>query len=113
MSTRLTPAESEEIQKRYAYLVNYDCENPNSPIDPMIYRDSNGDNLLHIASQRGDLRTVQLLVEAGLLIDERGDMDCTALHYARINGHDEVAEFLVRRGASQTLRNAFGRLPGK
>lgn len=113
MPKRLTPAEAEEIQKRYAYLTNDDSDDPSSPIDPLIYRDSNGDHLLHIASQRGDLRTVQLLVNAGVWIDQRGDMDCTALHYARMNGHNDLSEFLVRHGASQTLRNAFGRPPGE
>lgn len=113
MPRQLTPAEAEEIQRRYAYLVNYDSEDPNSAINPVTYKDSNGDHLLHIASQRGDLRTVQLLVEAGVKIDQTGDMGCTALHYARMNGHDEVAAFLVDQGALQTLRNAFGRLPGE
>jgi ankyrin repeat protein len=107
------PTEVAEIQKRYHYLVNYEADDPSSPIDPLTYTDSNGDHLLHIAAQRGDLRTVELLVKAGLDIDQTGDMGCTALHYAKLNGKDDVANFLLSHGASTSIRNDFGRLPGE
>ena len=111
MPRRLTAGELAELRERYSYLVNYQTEDPDSPIDPLTYADSNGDHLLHIAAQRGDLRTVELLLDAGVNIDQKGDMGCTALHYARLKRHEAVAELLLARGASSGLRNDFGRLP--
>ena len=113
MSVNLTPDEVAEVRERYRYLVNYTGHDPNAPIDPLTYSDSNGDHLLHIASQRGDLRTVELLVRAGVDVNKPGDMECTALHYAKLKGHEDVARFLLAHGASPTMRNAFGRLPGE
>jgi len=72
--------------------------------------DSNGDGLLHIASAAGDVRTVELLVEAGVDVDLLGDMDNTALHYASLKGHEEVAKFLIDHGANTAIENRFGKL---
>ncbi len=113
MSVSLTSDEIAELQQRYSYLMNYSGDDPNAPIDPLTYTDSNGDQLLHIAAQRGDLRTVELLVRAGVDVDKLGDMECTALHYAKLKGHENVAKFLLAHGASPTKRNAFGHLPGQ
>jgi ankyrin repeat protein len=108
----LKPSEIAEIQKRYYYLTNYESDDPGAPIDPPTYVDSNGDSLLHIASAAGDLRTVELLINAGVHIDLLGDMDNTALHYAKRKGHEEVARFLIDHGASSIVENRFGKLPG-
>lgn len=48
MSRSLTSTEIFELQKRYSYLVNYQAVNPIGPIDPITYKDSDGDSLLHI-----------------------------------------------------------------
>jgi ankyrin repeat protein len=106
----LKPTEIAEIQKRYYYLTNYEDDDPGAPINPTTYVDSNGDSLLHIASAAGDLRTVELLVSAGVDIDLLGDMDNTALHYAKSKGHEDVAKFLIGHGANTTLENRFGEL---
>jgi len=108
----LKPGEIAEIQKRYYYLTNYEGDDPSAPINPTTYVDSNGDSLLHIASSAGDLRTVELLINAGVDPDLLGDMDNTALHYAKSKGHEEVANFLIGHGASITIENRFGELAG-
>ena len=113
MPTALTPELTEEIQKRYYYLVNYETDDPNHPIDPMTYCDSNGDYLLHVAARRGDLRTVELLIGAGLDVNLIGDMGSTALHYAKSGGHTDVVDYLIRKGASTAIRDEFGHLPGE
>ncbi len=112
-SMKPTATQIAEIQKRYHYLVNYEAADPNNPIDPFTYTDSNGDHLLQIAVQRGDLPTVELLVSAGVDVNQTGDMGCTALHYAKLKGHDAIASFLLTHGASVTIRNGFGLLPGE
>jgi len=109
MSIIMTVEEKHEIQGRYHYLVNFG-EDPDAPIDPLTYVDSNGDHLLHIATRQGDLRTVELLIKAGQDVNQRGDMGCTALHYALMSGKADVAEFLLLNGADESVKNDFGRV---
>lgn len=111
MSLKLTESEISEIRTKYYYLVNYTSEDPNAPIDPANYVDSNGDNLLHIAAQLWDLKTIETLLGGGLDVNQTGDMGCTALHYARMKGREEVANFLLKHGASTSVLNDFGKTP--
>lgn len=111
MLKNLTPTQIDLLQKKYFYLVNYEADDPTSPINPLTYTDSGGDHLLHIAAQRGDLETVQLLVAAGVDVNLPGDMGSTALHYATGKRHTEAANFLLSRGASMSVEDDFGRTP--
>src|SRR5690242_2610644 len=104
----LTEAEVQELQAKYSYLTNYEAEEPDAPIDPLSYVDSNGDALLHLAAQRGDVRTVELLLRAGIDVNQIGDMGNTALHYAQT---EEMARLLLRHGASADVCNEFGKRP--
>lgn len=113
MSLNLTQAEVRELQEKYRYLTNYESDDPESPIDPSSYVDSNGDSLLHIAANAGDLRTVELLLKAGAAVNQTGDMGNTALHYARMNHRDDVARVLLAHGALTNVENDFGQLPGE
>jgi ankyrin repeat protein len=40
-----------------------------------------------------------ILLEAGAVIDAKGDRSCTPLYYAVMEGHVAVAEFLLQHGA--------------
>lgn len=104
----ISEADMQELQQKYSYLVNYESEDPDEPIDPLTYVDSNGDTLLHVAAQLGDLRTVELLLRAGVDVNQVGDMGNTALHYAK---SEEVASLLLAYGASPDVTNEFGRQP--
>jgi ankyrin repeat protein len=110
MSKKLTDAEILELQVRYRHLINYEADDPNEFIDPLTYVDSNKDSFLHIAAQLGDLRSVDLLLRAGVDVNRIGDMGCTALHCAKTK---EVADLLQAHGASIAIRNEFGKLPGE
>ena len=112
MSMKLNDELVSLLQKRYSYLTNFESGDPNAPIDPLSYRDAGGDNLILIAAQLGDLDTVELLVGAGMNIDEQGEMGFTALHYAYKRKHAEMVDFLLARGASKNIENDFGKLPG-
>lgn len=105
---KLTETEIQELQAKYSYLTNYEAEDPDASIDPLTYVDSNGDALLHIAAQRGDMRTVELLLTAGVDVNLVGDMGNTALHYAQT---EEVARLLLAHGASAEVCNEFGKRP--
>jgi ankyrin repeat protein len=104
-------SEIHEIQYRYRHLVNYQETDPDAPIDPLTYVDSNGDHLIHIAARSGDLRTVKSLLDEGVDPNLLGDMGCTPLHYARMEAKTDVADLLLSRGASPTIKNLFGDLP--
>lgn len=111
MSMKLSDEAISELQKKYDYLINYESSDPTAPIDPLTYVDSGGDSLVHIAAQHGDLNTIKLLVEAGIDIDQKGDMGFTALHYAYDSKHLGVVDFLLARGASPDIENEFGKVP--
>jgi ankyrin repeat protein len=112
MSLRLDAEITAEIQQKYFYLTNYESDDPTDAIDPLTYVDSNGDSLLHIAAQNGDATTIGLLLDAGLDVNQLGDMYSTPLHYAHQGGHQQAIELLLSRGAATDICNAFGKVPG-
>lgn len=108
MPRRLTSQNLKRLHQLYSYLTNYQTEDSCDPIDPMLYVDSNGDGLLHIAAAAGDLESVKILIKTGIDPNLLGDMGNTALHYA-INGkHQSVASFLIDSGAKKDITNEFG-----
>lgn len=109
---RLTDEAVSLLQKKYYYLTNFASSDPNAPIDPLSYRDAGGDNLIIIAAQLDDLNTIEVLVDAGMNINEQGEMGNTALHYAYKRKRAEVIDFLLTHGASTNIENYFGKLPG-
>jgi len=59
-------------------------------------RNQVGDTALMVASLKGHLEIVQLLVNAQAEINQTG---WTALHYAVFEGQDEIVKFLLQKGA--------------
>jgi ankyrin repeat protein len=108
MPPLLLPSELAELRVAFADLVNYESDDPCDPIDPLTYCSPDRDNCLHIAAHRGNLRAVELLVRAGLNVNQQGDMGYTPLHYA---ASPEVVSFLLAHGASPSIKNEFGKSP--
>lgn len=113
MSTKLTNDELAELRQIFRDLTNYDSNDPTEPIDPLTWQEADGENCLHYAARWGNSRAVELLLKAGLDVNEQGDTGYTALHYARHYKHDDVAELLLEHGASEDIRNEFGKLPSE
>lgn len=111
MPIKLEESEINELKKAFSYQLNYESDDPHDPIDPLTYRNPEGDSCLHIAAQKGDYRSVELLLKAGLNVNELGDMGYTPLHYAKKWGHENVAKLLISHGASLSIRDEFGKLP--
>jgi ankyrin repeat protein len=107
----LKPEAIDRIQKKYSYLINYVSNDPTEPIDPITYRDSSGDSLLHIAAHRGDENTVVELLEAGMNINILGDMGSTPLHYAARGPHKGTIALLLKCGARTDIKDEFGEVP--
>jgi ankyrin repeat protein len=110
---KLKKMEIEELLNAFNDLLNYDSNDPTEPIDPLTYVDPDGDNCLHIAANRGDHRSAELLLKAGLDVNQIGDMGCTALHLAYMNGHQDIIRLLVDHGASDSIKNEFGKQPSE
>ncbi|XP_046582760.1 ankyrin repeat domain-containing protein 1-like isoform X3 [Haliotis rubra] len=61
--------------------------------------DSDGNNVLHFACWGGDLEIVKLILSQNVLdINARNNDRKTAVDWARLQGHQRVADFLVSRG---------------
>ena len=64
---------------------------------------------LLMAVENNYLNVVRTLIEKGNAdIQIRGVEDNTALHFAVINGHYEVAEYLLKKGADRNSQNKCG-----
>jgi ankyrin repeat protein len=104
----LSTAELAELSAAFADLLNYEAEDPTTPIDPLTYRAPEGDTCLHVAAYRSDVRAVKLLLRAGLDPNAQGDMSSTPLHCA---SDPEVYQLLLAAGASVDAINEFGQKP--
>lgn len=100
--------EIHELQNNYNYLMRNKPGGPWVSINPLSYRDSNGNSLLHIAAQCGDLRAIELLLRGGLDVNLVGDKGNTALHCARTKG---AFNLLLALGASREVVNKSGDRP--
>lgn len=67
---------------------------------------------LQEAASIGDIDLVKALVNGGINVDSRDDIRfATALHRAVSNGHKEIVEFLLAKGADVHAKNDSGRTP--
>lgn len=66
---------------------------------------------LHWAALRGDLKTVELLLDAGADIHVTDGQHCTPLIHAVSSGTHRVVEVLILRGAGVNTANSKGETP--
>ena len=65
------------------------------------------DEDLLAASRKGDLARVKALVEGGASIEAKTRYDTTPLFFAARNGHLEVVEYLISKGADVNVTDSF------
>jgi len=70
--------------------------------------DKEGNSLLIIAAQAGNILAGKLLYAKGANIDHQNLSGSTALHFARANKHYEFATWLIDVGANDNIRNEYG-----
>jgi len=68
-------------------------------------------SVLHIATGRGDLAVVELLLAAGATVDKRSHDGSTPLHEAAAGGQLEVVRALVAAGADTRATTNSGHSP--
>jgi ankyrin repeat protein len=57
------------------------------------------ENALHLVARMNDLEAARLLIEAGINIDQHGDLGHTPLHEAALGGHRDMVLLLIESGA--------------
>jgi ankyrin repeat protein len=62
------------------------------------------ENALHWAVVQNDLAAARLLIEAGINVDQHGDLGHTPLHDACSFGHRDMVLFLIESGADVLAR---------
>ncbi|QNP47837.1 ankyrin repeat domain-containing protein [Diaphorobacter aerolatus] len=66
---------------------------------------------LNYAAARGDIKSVYELIERGVDVNSRGDMQETPLHEATTAESIEIVSALLNAGASKNIKNEFGKTP--
>lgn len=74
----------------------------------MQYQDDTGNTLLHIASQNGNKRMIKLCLRRGAEINAQNLNGQTPIHFAYSYGYSAVGEYLVSKGADDTILNKDG-----
>jgi hypothetical protein len=70
-----------------------------------------GSQPLKVVVTWGDVRAVELLLDAGAPVNAKHEGGDTALHHAIRMANFGLARLLIGRGANQTIRNDEGKLP--
>jgi len=64
-----------------------------------------GESLLHVATKKGNLSMVKLLIEAGANINIQDESGNTPLHYSAANGKKDVVKYLLENDADASIVN--------
>ena len=75
------------------------CDMAGVVFDDVNAVNTNGDNALHWAARANDLDAATLLIEAGIRVNQYGDIGRTPLHEACACGHQDMVRLLVAHGA--------------
>ena len=75
---------------------------------PINYTDEQGRTLLHIVCQNGNKRLAKLCLRRGIKINAQTLTGQTALHYAFGFGFASLGEYLISKGADDSIRNVHG-----
>ena len=75
---------------------------------PINYTDEQGRTLLHVVCQNGNKRLAKLCLRRGIKINAQTLTGQTALHYAFGYGFASLGEYLISKGADDSIRNSEG-----
>jgi len=70
------------------------------------------DTLLHLAARRGSRELVEMIFDRDpAQLNAKGRYGDTPLHYAALNGYDDVVTFLLEKGSQPQVKNFDNRTP--
>jgi ankyrin repeat protein len=75
---------------------------------PIDYQDDQGNTLLHVVAQNGNKRMMKLCLRRGAGLNIQNLSGQTPLHFAYGYGYADAGDYLLSKGADDTLRNADG-----
>jgi hypothetical protein len=75
---------------------------------PIDYQDGLGNSLIHVAAQNGNKRLIKLILRRGGDPNAANLSGQTPLHYCFGYGYDDVGDYLIKRGADDSIRNKDG-----
>ena len=75
---------------------------------PIDYQDELGNTLLSVAVQNGNKRIAKLCLRRGAEINTQNLVGQSPLHFCFAYGFEEMAEYLISKGADDRLTNADG-----
>lgn len=73
------------------------------------YADSYGNTAFHIACQNGQRRIAKLMVKYGCEMNRQNMKGNTGLHFLFAYGYPDIAEYFLKKGADEFIRNALGK----
>lgn len=83
---------------------------PSENATPRVNMPKGGMSALHHAARQGALDVIKVLAVApGIDLDQTDPDGVNALLYATLNGHYDVAAYLLEKGANPNLADQFGR----
>lgn len=68
------------------------------------------DTVLHIAARNNSLNDALVFLQKGALIDLKGDLGHTPLHYACMFGNIEMVKLLLDNGSDKNIQNEFEKM---
>jgi ankyrin repeat protein len=93
-----------------ADILEYWAMTPAEEATPKVNTPKGGMAVLHYAARQGRLEAVRALASARGIDLNRTDPDgVNALLYATLNGHYDVAAYLIEKGADPNLADQYGR----
>lgn len=77
----------------------------------VLFSDSQGNTLLHVACQNGNKKAVKFLLKRGASISASNSNGQTPLHYCYAYKYTELAGYMESKGADAEVLNAHGLTP--
>jgi ankyrin repeat protein len=73
--------------------------------------DSFGNTLFHVACQNGNKRIAKLAIKYGGDMDAQNLKGNTGVHFLFAYGYEDIGEYFIEKGASDSILNELGRNP--
>jgi ankyrin repeat protein len=71
-------------------------------------RDEYGNALIHVGAQNGNKKIIKMLLRNGAFINAQNSNGQTPLHFCFAFGYKDLGEYLISKGADDSLCNKYG-----